>query len=121
MAPSLFRRNKLLYLRAKEKSSYFIVVCRGRKRKHSSNFCYKLFFSFDSRAKPSRATNINHKYNCKLSLLFKNFYKRSIQSSCYIPVHIPYIVSKLILPNFTKSHPPTFKCRVIFTSKNLCR
>jgi len=44
-----------------------------------------------------------------------------IETGGHIPVHISEIIAVLVFPDFTESHAPAFKSRMVFPGKDMTR
>ena len=119
MFSSFFRRNILFYLIRKEYNSYFIIILYCTESKRGRNFGDHITLYFRTGSKIKRPTNINKQHDCKLSFFLKNLYMWIASSCSNIPIYVTHIISVLICTYFTECHSTPFKCRMVFSCKNI--
>jgi hypothetical protein len=104
---------------AEKDGAYLVVVCHGRKRKHSGHFGHLVVAALAAATRLHAVADIQQQHHRQRAFFFKNFAEGMPKTGTGIPVDKANIVARVVFSYFLKTHSPAFEGRMILARKNM--
>ena len=119
VAASLLGRDEKLHLVAEQQGAHLVIVQDGREGQHGGDFRQHVPLGLDPGAESAAAAHVHQQHHRHLALFLEHLYIGRTQARGHVPVHVPHIVTILILTHFAEGHAASLERRMVLAREDL--